>query len=51
MKANEALEVLDELESTILENKYKLERINKAKELLKLPPIDLDLMVHIMEES
>ena len=37
--------------SGFLENKQKLERINKAKELLNLPPIDLELMMAIMEDS
>ncbi len=51
LKPDEALNVLNTLESTIFENKIKLEKLNKAKELMKLPPIDIDLMNVIIEDS
>lgn len=51
LKPEEALGVLNQLESTIFENKAKLEKLNKAKELMKLPPIDIDLMNTIIEDS
>ena len=47
----EALGVLDDLEKMIFENKSKLEKLNKAKELLKLESLDLDMMNNIIGET
>lgn len=51
MHPKEAIGVLETLESIIFENKNKLEKLNRAKELLKMPAIDLDLMNVIIEDS
>lgn len=51
MKPEEALGVLDMLEKTIQTNREKLENLNKAKALLELPEIDLDIMYLIVDDS
>ena len=43
--------MLDTLEEKILKNKAILEDLNQAKELLKMPPIDLDLFNVIIDDS
>ena len=51
MHPKEAVNVLETLETIIIENKNKLEKLNRAKELLKMQEIDLDLMNVIIEDS
>lgn len=51
LEAREALNVLDELQTTIMENKNKLEKLNEAKELLDMEPIDIEIMFTIIEDS
>ena len=47
----EAIEVIDSLERTINDNRSSFEKLNSAKELLGLPPIDLSIINSITEES
>lgn len=51
LNPKEALEVLNQLENTIKDNKDSIIKLNQAKEMLKLPPIEMDLINIITEDS
>ena len=51
LSPKEALEVLNDLEKMIFDNKSKLEKLNKAKDLLGMDPIDIELMMNIIKET